>query len=715
MSLLTVFLIVLLSGTLCWLHGRHGQGFKITSVFSRLFQSGHVRSETFRFGTSVYAKQSRRMSDAERLSLYQNIFDTLDTAVIVRDVASGEVIFFNDVWRKFTGKEEEELYTQKAPGHLNFILPDGVTPVLPEETPMYQALQGHSTSNRFLNIGTDEQKTLLISGYPLRDSSGVRTGAMAVVQDFSEVRDIELELERERLLLRAIIKVLPDAFVFRDMTGKAILVNDVMYKFRPQARENVFRERVVSRDFLSGKTGKPIPAGQTPIERALTGEPVFREELIQIRSGNPNLDLIATSIPVYDHNQQQYGAFTIFQDVTALKKAAELRDKTKRAQALHNLAAGLAHDFNNQLGTVLGNAQLALAELEDQPLIRDNLNAIVDVVHTSANLTRRLMTLGNTSGGEPQRLNLRTIFQDFMPAIQAVFEAYAELIVRDIDPDLYIFSDKTQFESALLNLLLNAKDATESTSNPQVAVDIKVLATTAAQNHGLDPEHRYVCVAVEDNGEGFTSRSREDAFDPFFSTRNLADGTGLGLTMVDGFVRQYEGQVHISDDQSELTRVEIILPLDSGPASTVTDESVESQVLTGSGQRVLVIEDRPALLAVSCNMLRLLNYSFVGATSAEDGLRRLEEDPSIELIIVDIMLGDGMNGVEMMEVVESRRPDVKAIYTSGYAGNRRNIRLPKERPFLQKPAELVTLSQLIHRVLASPDRVDADKDLLTMH
>jgi len=332
-------------------------------------------------------------------------------------------------------------------------------------------------------------------------------------------------------------------------------------------------------------------------------------------------------------------------------------------------------------------------------LIRDNLISIVDVVHTSSNLARRLMTLGNTSGGESQQLNLKATFRDIMPAIQAVFEAYAELSVSDIDPDLYIFNDKTQLESALLNLLLNAKDATERTPNPQVSVNIEALSADAAQIRGLDLDHRYVSISVEDNGEGFTSQSREDAFDPFFSTRVTSDGTGLGLTMVDGFVRQYDGQVNISDDRSVLTRVEMVLPLVADVALPTLIESTEMEVVAGSGQRVLVIEDRLALLAVTCDMLNLLNYSTVRATSAEDGLRCLDEDKAIELVVVDVMLGDGLNGVDMMTIAHQRRPSLKVIYTSGYAGNRRDITLPKDQPFLQKPVELEMLSHLVHRVL----------------
>lgn len=681
MHIMSVLLLVVITSSLCWLHGRYGQQVNIRSSWSALL------------------RRDRTAGDIDSVRLNQRILDTLNAAIVVRD-ASGAIVFFNNAWRKFTGRDDGELYGEKTPLVSRFLLADGVTQAAEEDMPMYHAQRGLATRHRYLNFRGNKKVPVLVSGYPLQDVTRNQCAAMTVVQDFSAVRDIELELERERVLLHTIIKALPDAFVFRDMSGKATLVNDTMRRLRPQPKGKNFIDGVVHGDFLDASTGNAIADGQTPMDRALRGETVFREELIQLVEGGESVDLLATSIPVYDNEEEQYGAFTIMQDISALKKVAKLRDRTRRAQALHNLAAGIAHDFNNQLSTVLGNAQLALTELQGQETIRDSLQAIIDVVHTSTELTKRLMALGNTSGGKSQQLSIQTMLSEFMSAVQSVFKSYTELDVTDIDPDLFIFCDRAQFESALLNLLLNAKEATALTDRPHVFVKVKKLSEDETKKRGLAAGAPYVSIVVEDNGEGFTAQSREEAFDPFFTTRQSSGGTGLGLTMVEGFVHQYHGQVNILNRVSSTTQVEMVLPL--VPAATRQTEELNTgnELLTGSGATVLIVEDQPEVLRITREMLSRLNYHTVSARSAEEGLLRLDEDSSIVLAIVDVLLGDGMNGVQMMNNAQKRRPDVKVIYTSGYAGNRRDITLPMGQPFLQKPVDLKVMSRTIHQILA---------------
>lgn len=683
-----IVLITLAAGLLGWVYGRFGKQIKYGFLSFTLNRRESVGSD----------KDGDRLSIQERISHYQRVFDTIDQAIIIRDI-SGSVVFFNEAWRRFTELDDVELYKEKGLQLNRFILSDGNTPATEQDAPMYKALRGQATKNRFLYFSskTKTKTPVLVSGYPLQNEHDEQIGGVAVVHDISERYQVEQELERERVLLHTIIRALPDAFVFRNMLGQATLVNDAMRQLRHPTGEGQFLHAVLHGNFLDHQTGEAIPDGHTPIERALLGETVVREELVQVRPNGQPVDLLATSIPVYDNNKQQYGAFSILQDITALKMATEHRDKERRAQALHNLAAGLAHDFNNQLGAILGNAQLALAQRGDPESIHEHLRAIVDVVQNSTELTRRLMTLGNTTGGDPQPISVQTVLSNFLANTRALFETDIDLTVAGSDSDLCIYCDRSQFESALLNLLLNAKDATQSIAKPQVSVRVKKLNAFDAESKGLESEYEYVSIAVEDNGAGFTSQSRDEAFDPFYSTKPETSGSGLGLTMVEGFVRQYSGQVTISDRFSELTCIEMLLPLvDTSELSTIK-QVVDVDLIRGNGEMVLVVEDRVDVLTMICEMLSMLNYRSVRATNAEEGLLQLDGNPSIVLVIVDVMLGYGMNGVVMMDVAKKHRPDLKTIFSSGYAGNRGEITLPKNSLFLQKPYELETLSQMLHQ------------------
>ncbi len=684
--------LVVLLGCLFWMLSRVSQHVDFSTVFPLLQDNQNTDRDS---------APGRSYPESYGADLFINVLNSLKAGIIVRDI-NGKTIYFNNAWRHYSKKQDDDLYSECTPEYHMFCLGDGVTPARLEDTPMYLALQGKEATNQFMHIEVDELTPVLVSAYPLRDKFNNQFGAIAVVQDYSATRVVELELERERELLNAIIKELPDAFIYRDMTGKAILVNDVMRRFRPNLDNTNFMEEIVTSDFVD-LTGNPIPVGHSPIERALKGQAVVREEFRQVTPTTPPRDLLTTSIPVYDQNQQQYGAFAIMQDITALNKAAELRDRARRSQALNTLAAGLAHDFNNQLSAILGNAQLALADVNDPEGVRANLNVIVEVVRSSTEITRRLLTLGNTSGGEQQVLNVADVFLEIMPAIQAPFETYADLTVNEIDPQLHICCDKSQFESTLFNLLLNAKDATESIASPNVSVRTERLTHVQRKERDLDDGQEYVSITVEDNGVGFTSQSRQNAFEPFFSTKSSTGGAGLGLAIVDGFVQRNDGQVNILYSEPGCTRIEIVLPLVSKSSQQAPTTTKDARLVMGSGETVMVVEDRPELLDTICGMMSSLNYEVVRATNASDALRHVDNDGSIRLAIVDVMLGDGMNGVEMTSVAHETKPDLRVILTSGYAGNRRDITLPKHLPFLQKPFSLQVLSETVAKSISDTE------------
>ena len=390
--------------------------------------------------------------------------------------------------------------------------------------------------------------------------------------------------------------------------------------------------------------------------------------------------------PIYEDGNL-IGFAKITRDITE-RREAQLKleqmhrqlAESQKLDALGQLTGGVAHDFNNLLMVISGSLHtLRKAVVGDDPKTQRALAAIDGATKRGASLTSQLLTFARRQSVNPQPVDvIRHI--DAVRGVLDVGVGSAVTLHFDIAPDVGpVMVDVAEFETALVNLVINARDAMAGSG----------VVTIEARNDGADG--KYVAISVEDTGAGIAPDILSKIFDPFFTTKPIGKGTGLGLSQVHGFAHQAGGTVKVASELGQGTKISILLPRrEAVPAA----KPVTVAHTSGSGT-VLLVEDNPDVAIVSAGLLEQLGYTVRRVTNAEAALRELELD-GIDLVFSDIVMPGKMDGLGLARHLKATRPDLPILLTSGYSDAALNVR--GDFPILRKPYEIHELSQAIARL-----------------
>lgn len=398
------------------------------------------------------------------------------------------------------------------------------------------------------------------------------------------------------------------------------------------------------------------------------------------------------------------GALTHFvavqTDVTArVEMEAELL-QARKMDAVGKLTGGVAHDFNNLLTVIIGNAEILAEELTD-PKSKLTAEMVLTAAERGSDLVQRLLAFGRRQALQPEYISLDRSVADLAALLRRTIgeEVVLRTELRTDGQTTYI--DKSQLETAILNLATNARDAmkgggtlTISTEPVEIDPDEASLELKAG---------RYLALVVTDTGHGMAREVEERAFEPFFTTKELGKGTGLGLSTVYGFVQQSGGHVRILTEVGRGTSIQILLPHASGSLDGASEASAEPA--STAGERVLLVEDQDDVRSFVTAQLTSFGYDVVSAPDAQSAIDVLREDRSIQLLFSDILLPAGLDGIELAECALVSRPDLKVLFTSGYsdyAVERQSRLLDSGVPLLKKPYKRLELASAVREALERP-------------
>lgn len=346
--------------------------------------------------------------------------------------------------------------------------------------------------------------------------------------------------------------------------------------------------------------------------------------------------------------------------------AEEQLAHAQRLDAVGQLTGGVAHDFNNLLTVVSGNLQLLEAGLGDRGEAREAIDAALRAVDRGAELTRKLLTFARRQSLKPAAVKPEPTLRDLEYMLRRTL---GEAITVQIEcaPDTpAAYADPAELETALVNLALNARDAMPR--GGRLTLVAKATMIDAGDDDRASPPGRYVAFSVADTGTGMARDVQARACEPFFTTKGAGKGSGLGLSMVYGFVMQSGGHLTVDSRLGYGTRVEFLLPVaeDAGAASA-RDAAVEADLPERSGT-VLVVEDEPEVRRVAAAFLRKEGYEVLTAGSAPEALEQLAANPQIDLLFSDVVLGGPMGGAELAREARRSHPELAVLLASGYAG-----------------------------------------------
>ncbi|HYH20335.1 MAG TPA: response regulator [Azospirillum sp.] len=380
-------------------------------------------------------------------------------------------------------------------------------------------------------------------------------------------------------------------------------------------------------------------------------------------------------------------------DVTERRRAEQQLAQVQKIDALGQLTGGIAHDFNNMLAVIIGNLERVQRHLEGEPKLAQRLDMAMQGALRCSDLTRQLLTFARRQPLQAVPLDLNGMVGDMMQMLRRTLEDEIE-ITLDLSADLgAVVVDRAQAEAALLNLVVNARDAMPDGG----AIRIETANVTIHEGPGGDTHHRfpeaapgdYVLLGVVDSGAGMPADVRERAFEPFFTTKELGHGTGLGLSIIHGFVRQSGGDIRIDSEPGQGTAVRFILPRATVDLSKPAGgEAMEAECpLARRGEAILLVEDDPGVRAVATEEVRELGYTVIEASGAQPALDLLAGGQEVALLFTDIAMPGGMNGYDLAAAAREARPGLRILYTSAYPefalARSRESKVPA--PVLQKP------------------------------
>lgn len=397
----------------------------------------------------------------------------------------------------------------------------------------------------------------------------------------------------------------------------------------------------------------------------------------------------------------------IHTDITASKKAeaerVRLQDQLSQSQKMESvgrLAGGVAHDFNNMLSVIIGQAELGLMKSNPSDSAHQRLIEIEKAARRSAELTSQLLAFARKQTVAPRVINLNE-------AISGMITMLRRLIGEDIDliwkPGKNLWSvriDPSQIDQILANLCVNSRDAITGTGMIAIETVNETSTDTRSATYSEGIPGDYVMLIVSDTGSGFTSEVYEHIFEPFFTTKSVGKGTGLGLAMVYGIVRQNNGHISVESEPGKGSIFRICFPRERGVQHTEENLSGNVETLSGN-ETILLVEDEPMLLEMSRTMLEELGYSVIAVSNPADAIKASKDYGSrIKLLITDVVM-PGMNGRDLAEKLMASSPELISIYMSGYTADiiAHHGVLENGVNFIQKPFNISELAQKIKKAL----------------
>lgn len=460
--------------------------------------------------------------------------------------------------------------------------------------------------------------------------------------------------------------------------------------------ENITFMDVETRTFLS--------ESEDPVQRALNGEELQGEIFLMDGSKEEQGDVyVRIESAALADDPDGIRAVVVFDDVSAQERHRQVLERKGRLDALGQLTGGIAHDFNNLLASTYYAVELA-GRTTDPARQAHYHETAIGSIRRGRDLTSRLLAFARKQPGIAKSRDLSKVFQDFKNLISPMIEANVTLRLKLEDATLAVFCDQTQLETALMNLVLNSRDAILKSGKGDT-ITIRARATERmehgdAQSRPGAPVERLVEISVSDNGPGMDRATRLRATDPFFTTKDASSGTGLGLSMVYGFIQQSDGEMRIYSEEGIGTTIGLFLPRsgEPGPHEATGPDTAQQR---GQGETILLVEDEGDLRDVMSTFIAELGYEVVVASRASESLEILSSDRTVDMLLTDIIMPGQANGFELASLAREIVSDLPVLFMSGYADFDPSEMGSVTAEVLQKPAPPHLLAAAIRKTLAT--------------
>ncbi len=681
-----------------------------TEIFFRIIQI-IVGILVFLAGRYLWSRHRSTQLDNRQLtndrSQLQQVVDNLrDGVVVVND--QWHVLFCNEVGQVLVTGTDSYRVLDPSQGVYDLFYDDG-RPMSKEEWPLSRALRGifaRDTTVLLRNRLNGEVSVREVSTSPFLILGTTEPHIMVTFRDVTLARRIE----EARVRLASIVESSDDAIIGKDIHGIITSWNRSAERiFGYTALEMVGQSitRLMPPDRLDEET--------KILTRILNDEKVDHFNTTRLTREGRIIHVSLTISPIKDAAGKIVGASKIARDMTGLRDLEEQLRHSQKMEALGQLTGGIAHDFNNLLTIIVGNLDLLEHSIQVEVATREEGRAkIVETLNCAhaaqraalrgADLTRRLLIFSSKEHLKPVPTLLHVSVTNMLALAERVLGP--EIVVEtEIDESIpAVIVDPAALETALLNLVVNARDAMPHGGSLRITTRLSHLDENLATTNHLEDSYLFACISVSDNGTGMAPEHLQRAFEPFFTTKSRDRGTGLGLAMVYGFLKQCNGTSRIYSEPGYGTTVSLFLPIPETIAVPVPvvlqqDDHVHRKAT------ILIVDDEPDMLELAREYLSRFGHSILTAGDGPAALQIVSQHKHIDVIVTDIIMPGGMNGAELVQKVQKIMPSIKVIYSSGFpadalASKKFDIAASS---LLHKPYRLAELGNLMYRLLSEPD------------
>ncbi len=645
--------------------------------------------------SATFAEMARQIRTKQ--ALLEKTIESIGDSVLVAD-ERGQIVVTNAAAKRLLEIVPGAGMTRK----FSYFYPDGVTPMPASNLALVRALNGENVDDQEYIVVPEAPcvaANIIANARPLKDESGALRGAVTVLRNVTEQKRAHQSLVDSEQMAQAIINTAIDAFIQTDDSG-------VILEWSPHAEAMLgwTREEAVGAsaddlivpemqrdannhwvskflyDVGSGAKGWRFEA---PLLHR-DGSEIFTEmSLTELRRGEGHI----------------INAF--IRDITQKRAAEEQLIQAQKMESVGQLTGGIAHDFNNMLTVITGTIEILAEAVKNDPHLARIVTLISEAADRGTELTTNLLAFARKQPLQPVEIDVNTLVNEVGRLLSPTLGRQIEIkmaLGNDLWPALV---DPGQLSSALVNLAINARDAmpdggTLTFTTRNIAMNGRDEAS------GVDRQDSFVVVEVTDTGTGIPEAIRDKIFDPFFSTKETGQGTGLGLSMVFGFAKQSGGNIEVDSEEDRGTTFRLYLPKADADASQLPLE--DNLQPMGGTETILCVEDDASVRANVITQLESLGYTAIMAANAAEALAIADGGAEFDLLFTDIVMPGKMNGKQLAERMRLRWPSLRVLLTSGYTDHTiiRDGRLVPDFFFLPKPYRRPQLARMLRRCLDAP-------------
>ncbi len=533
---------------------------------------------------------------------------------------------------------------------------------------------------------------VLLSSAPV-DPSDLSAGVTFTALDITQRKQAEAALQDSEERFRTALEANPDPFVLYDMDGQVVFFNPAFTRVFGWTLEEQLGQKM---DQFVPK--KNWPETRTMIETVLAGKSVSATETCRYTKDGQIIPVIISGAIYHDRQGNPAGSIINLRDISEQKRLQSQLQQAQRMEAIGTLAGGIAHDFNNILSAVIGYTEIALNDVEKDSLLQSNLKEVLNAGARAKDLVKQILTFSRQAEQELKPVQIKIAVNEALKLIRASLPTTIE-IHQTVESNSAVLADLTQMHQVVMNLCTNASHAMQAAGGTlRVSlVDVEIESDFAAGHPGLLPGP-YIQLSVIDTGHGMTSEVVNRIYDPFFTTKEKGEGTGMGLSVVHGIVKSHGGEVIVHSEPGKGTSFEIYFPAMEKTEIRKTDAVLPLPI---GNERILFVDDEPSLVHIGKQILEPLGYEVEARTSSLEALELFKvKSEKFDLVITDMTMPK-MTGDDLAREILKIRTNIPIILCTGYS---KKISEGKAealgvRALVMKPIVAEQLATIVRRVL----------------